>query len=89
MVTRGSSPHKENPHGRAGNRTRDLVISSHKLRPPDHEAGQTQICHKVTRTASNQQLFCPYISINFQRIEKCFKQNLYFMPCTNILNDLL
>ena len=34
---------------------------------------QTQICHKVTRTASNQQLFCPYISINFQRTEKCFK----------------
>ena len=27
MVTTGSSPHKENPHSRAGNRTRDLVIS--------------------------------------------------------------
>ena len=36
---RGSSPHKENPHGRAGNRTRDLVISSQKLWPLDHEAG--------------------------------------------------
>ena len=32
-------PHKENPHGRAGNRTRDLVISSQKLWPLDHEAG--------------------------------------------------
>ena len=34
-------PHKENPHGRAGNRTRDLVISSQKLWPLDHEAGLT------------------------------------------------
>ena len=33
-------PHKENPHGRAGNRTPDLVVSSQKLRPPDHEAGR-------------------------------------------------
>ena len=32
-------PHKENPHGRAGNRTRDLVICSQKLWPLDHEAG--------------------------------------------------
>ena len=39
MVTTGILPHKENPHGRAGNRTRDLVISSQKLRPLDHEAG--------------------------------------------------
>ena len=31
--------HKENPHGRAGNRTRNLVISSQKLWPLDHEAG--------------------------------------------------
>ena len=30
---RGSSPYKENSHGRAWNRTRDLVISSQKLRP--------------------------------------------------------
>ena len=34
--------HKENPHGRAGNRTRDLVISSQKLWRLDHEAGQLQ-----------------------------------------------
>ena len=37
-------PHKENPHGRAGNRTQDLVISSQKLWPLDHEAG---LCQKV------------------------------------------
>ena len=35
-------PHKENPHGRAGNRTRDLVISSQKLWPLDHEAGPSR-----------------------------------------------
>ena len=39
MVTTGILPHKENPHGRAGNRTRDLVIISQKLWPLDHEAG--------------------------------------------------
>ena len=39
MITTGILPHKENPHGRAGNQTRDLVISSQKLWPLDHEAG--------------------------------------------------
>ena len=33
-------PTRKNSHGRAGNRTRDLVASSQKLWPPDHEAGQ-------------------------------------------------
>ena len=32
-------PTRKNSHGRAGNRTRDLVVSSQKLWPPDHEAG--------------------------------------------------
>jgi hypothetical protein len=35
-----SSPSRKNPHGRSGNRTRDLMISSQKLWPPDYEAGQ-------------------------------------------------
>ena len=35
-------PHKENSHGRTGNRTRDLVISSQKLWPLDHEAGHSE-----------------------------------------------
>jgi hypothetical protein len=43
MVTTGILPQKENPHGRARNRTRDLVISNQKLWPPDHEAGQNYI----------------------------------------------
>jgi hypothetical protein len=36
---RGSSPSRKNPHGRTGNRTRDLMISSQNLWPLDHEAG--------------------------------------------------
>jgi hypothetical protein len=34
-----SSPSRKNPHGRTGNRTRDLMISSQKLWPLDHETG--------------------------------------------------
>jgi hypothetical protein len=39
MVTVEIILFKENPHGRTGSRTRDLVISSQKLWPLDHEAG--------------------------------------------------
>jgi hypothetical protein len=34
-----SFPWRKNPHGRTRNRTRDLMISSQKLWPLDHEAG--------------------------------------------------
>jgi hypothetical protein len=37
---RGSFPSRKNPHGRTGNRTQDLMISSQKFWLPDHEAGQ-------------------------------------------------
>jgi hypothetical protein len=40
-----SSPSRKNPHGRTGNRTRDLMISSKKLRPLDHEAGLLSDIH--------------------------------------------
>ena len=40
MVTAGILPFRENSHGRTGNRTRDLMISSQRLRPLDHEAGK-------------------------------------------------
>ena len=40
MVTAGIFPFKENSHGRTGNRTRNLMISSQKLWPLDHEAGR-------------------------------------------------
>ena len=39
MVTVGIFPFKENSHGRAGSQTRDLMISSQRLWPLDHEAG--------------------------------------------------
>ena len=42
MVTAGIFPFKDNSHGRTGNRTRDLMISSQKLWPVDHEAGPLQ-----------------------------------------------
>jgi hypothetical protein len=35
-----SSPSRKNPHGRTGNRTRDLMISSQKLWPLDPKAGR-------------------------------------------------
>jgi hypothetical protein len=43
MVTMRIPPYKENSHGRAGNRTWDLVISSQKLLPLDEEAGLLEI----------------------------------------------
>jgi hypothetical protein len=39
MVTAGILPFRENSHGKAGNRTRNIMISSQKLWPLDHEAG--------------------------------------------------
>ena len=47
MVTVGIFPFKENSHGRAGNRTRDLMISSQRLRPLDHEAGHIAGCNNI------------------------------------------
>ena len=41
MVTAGIFPFKENYHAKAGNRTRDLMISSQRLWPLDHEAGHS------------------------------------------------
>jgi len=40
MVTAGILRFRENSHGRTGNRTRDLMISSQRLWPLDHEAGR-------------------------------------------------
>jgi hypothetical protein len=34
-----SSPARENSHGRTGNRTRDLMVSSQKFWTPSHKAG--------------------------------------------------
>ena len=40
MVTAGFLPFRENSHGKAGNRTRDPMISSQRLWPQDNKAGQ-------------------------------------------------
>jgi hypothetical protein len=40
--SRKSSSSRKNPHGRAGNRARDLLFSSQKIWPLDHEAGPFQ-----------------------------------------------
>ena len=53
MVTAGIFPFKENSHGRARNRIRDLMISSQRLWPLDHEAGQRvkcKTCNSPTHT---------------------------------------
>jgi hypothetical protein len=44
MVTMGIPPPRENSHGRTGNRTRNLFISSQRLWPLDHEACQLLQC---------------------------------------------
>ena len=48
MVTAGIIPFKENSHARAGNRTRDLMISSQRLWPLDREAGPFQLIYVHT-----------------------------------------
>ena len=54
MVTAGIFPFKENSHGRAGNRTRDLMISSQRLWPLDHEGGRNQNIKYVFQNAVNK-----------------------------------
>ena len=52
-------PFKENSHGRAGNRTRDLMIRSQRLWPLDHEAGQfTDISALILSHGLWQPSFC-------------------------------
>ena len=53
MVTVGIFPFKESSHGRAGNRTRDLMISIQRLWPLDHEAGQGQRYSEVDNEGSS------------------------------------
>ena len=47
MVTAGIFSFKENSHGRAGNRTRNLMISSQRLWPQEHEAGHAPHCYNI------------------------------------------
>jgi hypothetical protein len=54
----------KNPRGRAGNRNRDLMISSEKRRPLDHEAGRTRTCNKERSTGTYES---PCISISTEQ----------------------
>jgi len=62
MVTTGILPFRENSHGRAGNRTRDLMISSQRLWPLDHKAGHSGMLCNYT-TISNYAIWYTYIPI--------------------------
>jgi hypothetical protein len=54
---------KENPHGRPGNRTRYLMISSQKLWPLDHEAGLCNFCeNKISHHGCPLCMDAPYFS---------------------------
>jgi len=57
MDTTGIHPFRENSHSRAGNRTRDLMISSRRLWTLDHEAGYTQKFNITLRTELKQTSF--------------------------------
>jgi len=56
MVTAGILPFRENSHGRTGNRTRDLTISSQRLWPLDHEAGHYCKCKPLDAEFSRNPL---------------------------------
>jgi len=47
MVTAGILPFRENCHGRTGNRNRDVMISSQRLWPLDHEAGLLNVSVRI------------------------------------------
>ena len=58
MLTAGIFPFEENSHGRAGNRTRDLLISSQGLWPLDHEAGTNNTQGFLEQRKRVQLTFC-------------------------------
>jgi hypothetical protein len=57
---RGSSPSRKNLHGRTGNRTQDIMISSQKLWTLDHEAGRTSnvLNGKLVYKHRKQNFYC-------------------------------
>ena len=69
MVTAGIFPFKENSHGRAGNRTWDLMISSQRLWPLDHEAGPMKFILSVNnyKHGNDVNLSCYNQKVNLYR----------------------
>ena len=99
MVTLRIFPFKENSHGRAGNRTRDLMISSQRLWPLDHEAGlgqeyrNVQLCSYTRYTATPCCIFTFY-SPSLMRIIKYCKMlgkkcNRFDLVCFAIRGKVL
>ena len=69
MVTAGIFPFKENSHGRAGNRTRDLMVSNQRLWPLNHEAGLCNHCccgKSISITYSE----CGYVALGIQHANR-------------------
>ena len=92
MVTAGILPFRENSHGRTGNRTRVLMISSQRLWPLDHEAGLVLlnfispfgccILSPIYDEGLEQMLHLPLVSIN--HIISALK-----LPYSKIMNCLV
>ena len=88
MVTAGIFPFRENSHGRAGNRTRDLMISSQRLWPLDHEA-----VHPDDKVESNDLCWHYFITLslspppalNFLTVSLALCQH----PCNALISTLL
>ena len=81
MVTAGILPFRENSHGRTGNRTRDLMISSQRLRPLDHEAGRSEVMlYKGVQCVSERTQGIPKLNSEIRATE-------YY--CTQKLDNLL
>jgi hypothetical protein len=83
----GSSPSRKNPDGRTGNRTRDLMISSQKLWPLDHDAGPISLvcsclqvlCRTLCHYYCFYCLFYNYLAYVFNSIFM-FVFVFYFFP---------
>ena len=75
MFTAGNLPFRENSRGRAGNRSRDLMISSQILRPLDHEAGHCAQCINLHHS--------PKSAISYAT-SPCFEHYFYYAVCFNV-----
>ena len=83
MVTAGTFPFKENSHGRAGNQTQDLMVSSQRLWPLDHEAGHTDECLNSEIKGHSTPTFI--LILKFKRSKPARQSSM--SSCTKILRQ--
>ena len=97
MVTAGILAFRENSHGRTGNRTRDLMISSQRLWSLDHEAGLFLYLLRLQVTCINRKLlsrnlFCSPITSSLPgsniSLGSLFSQTCHSRASTNITEKL-